>query len=159
MPLYVAFIALTKAFDLVSRDGLFKALQKIGCSSKLHSLIESFYSNMKGRVQFNGSSSEPFELSSGAKQGCVLTPTLWNILRYSPQACSWLCNRGYLPANQIRRQAIQPHPPQSQDEGPRGLHQGHAVCWRRSNCNSHPAGIAVADEPLLSGLQGLYADH
>lgn len=31
MPLYVAFIDLTKAFDLVSRDGLFKALKKIGC--------------------------------------------------------------------------------------------------------------------------------
>ncbi|XP_048759445.2 uncharacterized protein LOC125669044 [Ostrea edulis] len=31
MPLYIAFIDLTKAFDLVSRDGLFKALRKIGC--------------------------------------------------------------------------------------------------------------------------------
>ncbi|XP_047476471.1 craniofacial development protein 2-like [Penaeus chinensis] len=29
--LYLAFIDLTKAFDLVSRDGLFKALEKIGC--------------------------------------------------------------------------------------------------------------------------------
>ena len=31
MPLYIAFIDLTKAFDLVSRDGLFKVLPKIGC--------------------------------------------------------------------------------------------------------------------------------
>ena len=30
-PLYVAFIDLTKAFDLVNRDGLFKILAKIGC--------------------------------------------------------------------------------------------------------------------------------
>ena len=29
MPLYVAFIDLTMAFDLVSRDGIFKALRKI----------------------------------------------------------------------------------------------------------------------------------
>ena len=58
MPLYASFIDLTKAFDLVSRDGLFKALRNIGCSPKLHSLIESVYSNMKGTVQFNGSSSE-----------------------------------------------------------------------------------------------------
>ena len=42
MPLYIAFINLTKAFDLVSRDGLFKALRKIGCPPRLHSLIESF---------------------------------------------------------------------------------------------------------------------
>ena len=31
MPPYLAFIDLTKAFDLVSRSGLFKLLQKIGC--------------------------------------------------------------------------------------------------------------------------------
>ena len=30
-PLYLAFIDLTKAFDLVSRTGLFALLQKIGC--------------------------------------------------------------------------------------------------------------------------------
>ena len=30
-PLYVAFIGLTKAFDLESKDSLFKILAKIGC--------------------------------------------------------------------------------------------------------------------------------
>ena len=30
-PLYVAFIDLTKAFDLVSRDGLFRILEQVGC--------------------------------------------------------------------------------------------------------------------------------
>jgi hypothetical protein len=79
MPLYVAFIDLTKAFDLISRDGLFKVLQRIGCPPKLQSLIESFHSNMKGTVQFNGSSSEPFDIRSGVKQGCVLAPTLFGI--------------------------------------------------------------------------------
>ena len=79
LPLYVAFIDLTKAFDLVSRDGLFKALEKIGCPPKLHSMIESFHSNMKGTVQFNGNLSEAFDIRSGVKQGCVLAPTLFGI--------------------------------------------------------------------------------
>ena len=35
MPLYIAFIDLTKAFDIVSRNGLFKVLPKIGCPPKL----------------------------------------------------------------------------------------------------------------------------
>ena len=79
MPLYIAFIDLTKSFDLVSRDGLFKVLPKIGCPPKLQSMIESFHTDTKGTVQFNGSSSEPFEIRNGVKQGCILAPTLFGI--------------------------------------------------------------------------------
>ena len=80
MPLYIAFTDLTKVFDLISRDGLFNVLPKIGCLPKLQSLIESFHTDMKGTVQFNGSSSEPFEIRSGVKLGCVLAPTLFSII-------------------------------------------------------------------------------
>ena len=73
MPLYLAFIDPTKAFDMISREGLFKILPK------LQSLIESFHTNMKGTVQFNGSTSESFDIRSGVKQGCVLAPTLFGI--------------------------------------------------------------------------------
>ena len=79
MPLYIAFIDLTKAFDLISRDGLFNFLPTIGCPPKLQSMIESFHTDTKGTVQFYGSSSKPFEIRSGAKQGCVLAPTLFGI--------------------------------------------------------------------------------
>ena len=80
MPLYIAFIDLTKAFDLVSRDGLFKVLPKIGCPPKLQSMIESFHTDTKGTVQFNGSFSEPFEIRSGVKQGCALATMLFGTL-------------------------------------------------------------------------------
>ena len=79
MPLYVAFIDLTKAFDLVSRKGLFQILPKIGCPPKLLSIIESFHNNMKGTVQFDGNLSDSFDIRSGVKQGCVLAPTLFGI--------------------------------------------------------------------------------
>ena len=79
MLLYIAFIDLTKAFDLVSSDGFFQILPKIGCPPKLQSMIESFHTNMKGTVQFNDSSSGPFGIHSGVKQGCVLAPTLFGI--------------------------------------------------------------------------------
>ena len=52
MPLYLAFIDLTKAFETVSRDGLFKALSRLGCPPKLQSIIESFHTGMTGTVQF-----------------------------------------------------------------------------------------------------------
>ena len=57
---YLAFVDLTRAFDLVSRTGLFKLLEKIGCPPKLLSIIASFHVNMHGTVNFDGVISEPF---------------------------------------------------------------------------------------------------
>ena len=78
-PLFIAFIDLTKAFDLVSRSGLFTLLQRIGCPLKLLQMSRSFHDNMQGAVQYDGSSSDPFPINSGVKQGCVLAPTLFGI--------------------------------------------------------------------------------
>ena len=78
MLLYIAVIDLTKAFDLVSRDGLFKVLPNIGCPPpKLQIMIESFHTDTKGTVQTNGSFSETSEIRSGVQQGCVLAPMLF----------------------------------------------------------------------------------
>ena len=79
MPLYTAFIDLTKAFDLVSRQGLFQLLEKIGCPPRLLSIIASFHNDMRGSVSYDGEISEPFLIKSGVKQGCVLAPTLFGI--------------------------------------------------------------------------------
>ena len=59
LPLYVVFIDLTKAFDLMSRDGLIKILAKIGCPPTLLSILKSFHDNMKGAVLYDGATSEP----------------------------------------------------------------------------------------------------
>ena len=78
--LFVAFTDLTKAFDLVGRDGLFKIFPKIGCPPRLLSLIQSFHDDMKGTVIFDGSTSDAFNIRSGVKHGCVLaSPTLFGI--------------------------------------------------------------------------------
>ncbi len=92
MPLYIAFIDLTKAFDLVSRSGLFRLLQKIGCPPQLLAVVTSFHVNMRSTVCFNGATSESFLVSSGVKQGCVLAPTLFGIffsmlLQYAFKDC------------------------------------------------------------------------
>ena len=76
---YVAFIDLTKAFDLMSRDGLFKILAKIGCPPTLLSIVKFFHDNMKGTVLYDGVTSDHFNILSGVKQGCVLIPTLFGI--------------------------------------------------------------------------------
>ena len=143
MPLYIAFIDLTKAFDLVSRDGLFKVLPKIGCPPKMQSMIESFHTDTKGTVQFNGSFSEPFEIRSGVKQGCVLTPTLfWDFIWPVAKTCLRHNNIRNLLSCPLRWHALQPRPSQSQD----------AVCWWCSSCDPRQGGTPDIDGLLLTGL-------
>ena len=78
--LYTVFVDLTKAFDTVSRPGLWILLQKAGCPPRIVSMIKAFNSGMTGRVFEGGEYSEPFEITNGAKQGCVLAPTLFGII-------------------------------------------------------------------------------
>lgn len=79
LPLHMAFIDLTKAFDLVSRRGLFQLLERIGCPPQLLSIVTSFHEDMNGTVSYDGQTSESFGIRSGVKQGCVLAPTLFGI--------------------------------------------------------------------------------
>ncbi|KAL9964360.1 hypothetical protein ACROYT_G027991 [Oculina patagonica] len=65
-PLLLAFVDLSKAFDLVSRSGLFQILQKISCPPKLLAIIAAFHKDMQSTVCFNGATSDAFPVSSGA---------------------------------------------------------------------------------------------
>ena len=67
-PLYLAFIDLTKASDMVNSTGLFKLLEKIGFPPKLLSIIASFHVNMHGTVSFDREISEPFKIDSGVNR-------------------------------------------------------------------------------------------
>jgi len=78
--LYLLFIDLTKAFDTVSRPGLWSILSKLGCPPKFVRVVRSFHDGMMARVIENGDVSEPFPVTNGVKQGCVLAPTLFSLL-------------------------------------------------------------------------------
>ena len=78
--LYIIFVDLTKAFDTVSRTGLWSILEKLGCPPKLVSIIRAFHDGMQGRVVASEGVSQPFSVTNGVKQGCVMAPTLFSIL-------------------------------------------------------------------------------
>ena len=64
MELFIVFVDLTKAFDSVSREGLWKILAKAGCPPRLVNIIRSFHDGMVGRVVDQGSLSTPFEVGN-----------------------------------------------------------------------------------------------
>ncbi|GFS13568.1 RNA-directed DNA polymerase from mobile element jockey-like protein [Elysia marginata] len=77
--LYITFVDLTKAFDTVSRTGLWRILEWLGCPPKFLQMVIQLHQNQQGHVRLNGDVSEPFPISNGVKQGCVLAPTLFSI--------------------------------------------------------------------------------
>ena len=68
MTLYTAFIDVTKAFDLVGREGLFAILLKIGSPPSLFNIVKPFHTNTKTTIQYYGKVSESF--TSEVEQGC-----------------------------------------------------------------------------------------
>lgn len=77
---FSVFIDVTKAFHTVSREGLWKIMAKYGCSKKFITLVQQLHDGMQERVYDNGELLEPFLISNGVKQRCVLAPTLFMIL-------------------------------------------------------------------------------
>ncbi|GFS21415.1 RNA-directed DNA polymerase from mobile element jockey-like protein [Elysia marginata] len=77
--LYITFVDLTKAFDTVSRTGLWRILERLGCPPKFLQMVIQLHQNQQGHVRLNGDVSEFFPISNCVKQGCVLAPTLFSI--------------------------------------------------------------------------------
>nr|VZH97110.1 unnamed protein product [Spirometra erinaceieuropaei] len=78
--LYSTFVDLTKAFDTVNREGLWKIMQKIGCPERFTQTVCQLHDGMMARVTDNGAVSEAFAVTNGVKQGCVLAPTLFSLM-------------------------------------------------------------------------------
>ena len=78
--LYMTFVDLTKAFDTVSREGLWKIMSKFGCPDRFVKIVRQFHDGMMARVLDDGSASDPFQVTNGVKQGCVLAPTLFSLM-------------------------------------------------------------------------------
>ena len=85
--LYIAFIDLNKAFNLVSREGLFAILLNIGCLPSLFNIVKSFHTNMKGNVQYDGNACESFTIKNGLKHGCVFAPNLFGFFFFMLLKC------------------------------------------------------------------------
>ena len=76
----MTFVDLTKAFDIVSREGLWKIMAKFGCPAKFIAMVRQFHDGMLARVQNDGEFSNPFPVTNGVMQGCVLASTLFSMM-------------------------------------------------------------------------------
>lgn len=79
MPILLCFIDYTKAFDCVRWDCLWRILREMGVPQHLVSLIASLYRDGVSMVRVNDVISGPFKPEKGVRQGCILSPILFNV--------------------------------------------------------------------------------
>ena len=78
-PVYSCFIDLNKAFDTVPRIDLLYKLGLCGIKGNILGVLKSLYSDINYSVKANGQYSTSFKSTHGVKQGCNLSPLLFNL--------------------------------------------------------------------------------
>ena len=75
--LYLNFIDFQKAFDSVDREVIWKLLQHYGIPPVFINLIQQLYDNATCQVIHNGKLTESFNVKTGVRQGCLLSPMIF----------------------------------------------------------------------------------
>lgn len=77
--IFGCFIDFKKAFDSVWHNGLFLKLIQSGIGGKTYDIIKDIYNGNKCCVKINDRRTDYFSQNRGVRQGCSLSPTLFNI--------------------------------------------------------------------------------
>ena len=73
------FIDVRKAYDRVWRDGLWKALWQKGVRGKMWRVIKNYYRKVQSAVRLDEGNTEWFDVDVGVRQGCVISPVLFDV--------------------------------------------------------------------------------
>ena len=67
---------------MVPRGQLWKVCEEYGVSAKVCGLLRALYATTKSAVRVHGELTNWFEVKSGLRQGCLLSPALFNMYIY-----------------------------------------------------------------------------
>ena len=77
--IYFCFIDYAKAFDCVDHNTLWKILKKMGIPDHLTCLLRNLYAGQEATVRTGHGTTDCFQIGKGARQGCILSPWLFNL--------------------------------------------------------------------------------
>ena len=79
LKIYSCFVDFSKAFDTIPRDILLTKLRNYGITGKFFNIIKDIYEKDKSCVKIGNQYTGAFDVNQGVRQGCVLSPLLFNI--------------------------------------------------------------------------------
>ena len=68
-----------KAFDKIQHPFMIKTLQRMGIEDTYLNIVKAIYYKPRANIILNGKKLKAFPLRSGTRQGCPLSPRLFNI--------------------------------------------------------------------------------
>ena len=77
--IYFCFIDYAKAFDYVGHNKLWKILKEMGIPDHLICLLRNLYAGQEAIVRTGYGTTDWFQIGKGARQGCILSPCLFNL--------------------------------------------------------------------------------
>ena len=77
--IYFCFIDYAKAFDCLDHNELWKILQKMGITVHLTCLLRNLYAGQEATVETRHGTMDWFQIGKGVRQGCILSPCLFNL--------------------------------------------------------------------------------
>ena len=80
---HCCFLDIRKAYDTVFRDGMWKRLLEVGIGGKMWRVLKNIYDKVESCVLVGIERTEWFSVNIGLRQGCVLSPILFDIFRWS----------------------------------------------------------------------------
>ncbi|VDP55070.1 unnamed protein product [Schistosoma margrebowiei] len=75
--LYINFVDYEKAFDSVDRTTLWKLPRHYGVPQNIVNIIQSSYDGLHCKIVHGGQLTKSFEVKTGVRQGCLLSPFLF----------------------------------------------------------------------------------
>ena len=67
-----------KTFDKIQHPFMIKTLQKMGIEGTYLNIVKAIYDKLMANIILNGEKLKTFPLRSGTRQGCSLSPLLFN---------------------------------------------------------------------------------
>ena len=77
--IFACFVDYQKAYDNIWREGLYLKLIKEEINVELINIIHSMYNETTQQIKVGNKLTKPFNAYRGVRQGCVLSPLLFNI--------------------------------------------------------------------------------
>ena len=77
--IYFCFIDYAKAFDCVDHNKLWKIRKEMGIPEHLTCLLRNLYAGQEATVRTGCGKMDWFQTGKGTRQGCILSPCLFNL--------------------------------------------------------------------------------